>query len=86
MALCYPYDSDNFISYLQEARSLIDNSNEVAKSTLRGVNINFARHYIQEGRFNDAIAELKSAELIEMETFGRILPDTQELINKCLAK
>ena len=86
LALCYPYDSDSFISYLQEARSLINNTNDVSKSTLRGVSINLARHYIQKGMFNEAIIELKTAESIEMEIFGKVLPVTQELINSCLAK
>ena len=86
LALCYPYDSDSFISYLQEARSLINNTNDVSKSTLRGVSINLARHYIQKGRFNEANIELKTAESIEMEIFGKVLPVTQELINTCLAK
>lgn len=86
LALCYPYDSDSFISYLLEARSLINNTNDVNKSTLRGVSINFARHYIHKGNIDDAIIELKRAEAIDKEIFGKISPLTQELINSCMKK
>lgn len=86
LALCHPFDSDNFISYLQDARSLTNNSNEVSKSTIRGVCVNLARYYIQKGRISEAISELRTAESIEKEIFGRVFPVTQDLINTCLAK
>lgn len=86
LALCHPFDSDSFISYLQDARSLTNNSNEVSKSTIRGVCVNLARYYIQKGRISEAITELRTAESIEKEIFGRVFPVTQDLINTCLAK
>lgn len=86
LALCYPFESDSFLSFLQEAKSLINKSKNVQDSTRRGVCVNLARSYILGGRIDEARIELKEAAGIENKEFGRILPITQELISQCLER
>lgn len=83
LALCYPFDNETFLTYLLEAKSLIQKSKEKKDSTLRGICVNLSRYYILKNRINDARAELNVAVRIEKDTFGKILPVTQELINQC---
>lgn len=83
LALCYPFDSETYLKYLLEAKSLIQKTNEKKNSTLRGICVNLSRYYVCKNRNNDARAELNVAVRIEKETFGKILPVTQELINQC---
>lgn len=83
LALCYPFDSETYLKYLLEAKSLIQKTNEKKNSTLRGICVNLSRYYVCKNRINDARAELNVAVRIEKETFGKILPVTQELINQC---
>ena len=86
LALCYPYESDSYISHMQQAKQLLNNSKNVSKTTLRAICINTAQHYIKKGMIDEAKQELKIAESIELEMLGYIMPFTQELINTCLKK
>ena len=83
LALCYPFDSDIFLSYLLQAESLLANSKDVSKSTIRGIRVNLARNYLLNGKNEQAKIEINKAAVIEKEIFGKILPITQELINQC---
>ena len=89
LALCYPYENDSFISYLKEAKSLINKTNEVKETTIWAISINLARHYLIINRKEEALIELKKAKSIEEGIWGQTHPITQisqELINKCLEK
>ncbi len=83
LALCYPYDSDSYLSYLLRAKSLITKSKDISESTIRGISINLARNYILTGKTEQAKLELDNAVTIENKNFGRIFPLTQDLINQC---
>jgi tetratricopeptide (TPR) repeat protein len=86
LALCYPFDCDTFLEYLLEAKSLFQKTKEKKDLTLGGICVNLSRYYILKGRFDDARVELNEAVRIEKDTFGKILPVTQELINQCTEK
>jgi len=84
LALCYPFESETFLSYLLEAKSLINKIKDPNESTLRGICINLARNYILTGKPQEAKIELDKAATIEKKIFGKLLPLTQELINQCV--
>ena len=82
LALCSPYETKDCLSYLLQAKSLIANSKDVKESTIRGVCINLARHYILNGHKEQAKDELNTVINIENKIFGYVLPITQDLINQ----
>ena len=84
LALCYPFESETFLSYLLKAKSLINKIKDPNESTLRGICINLARNYILTGKPQEAKIELDKAATIEKKIFGKLLPLTQELINQCV--
>ena len=83
LALCYPCDSEIYLTYLLQASSLIVNSKEIEESTIRGISVNLARNYIITSKIEQAKVELNKAVAIEHKFFGRISPETQDLLKQC---
>jgi len=85
LALTYlSVENEKSFSYLSQAKRLIAQSENVTKSTIRGVSINLARYYISKEKYDKAMTELNRVRDIENILFGKETTITKELIQKCL--
>lgn len=84
IALTVLPDTAKAIKYLIEAKKMINASNKVERSTIRGVCINLAKCYITVSKWRSALDELEIAEQEEIESFGKADLSTIQLKERCL--
>lgn len=82
LSMTFPEGNSKSLLYLNEAKEIINSSDKIQDSIVRGISINMARYYISKNNFGEARKELSVAEDIEKRN-GQITPLTEDLIKKC---